>query len=377
MTVYADRGSSIAASVGTWGTTANAYDGATGTTPNTYATWTSTTSGATASIDVGGYDFSTVVAAVDTLNSVTVRARQNVNNVTRIPTITFQPFDGATAIGSAQTITPSTTTNEASATFPVTLAQLRSANFKVRITFTRAAVTQSATANVDHLEVSADYTPLPPTITQAAYCFYADGTESGSTVLAAQDTAPTVDVSSDANLQLRARLQSTSAVDVPATDDWQLQWERNASGTWTNVAAAGTVNGYNSPNLTDGAATTNRLTGGSGSFIAGKVSEDGLVDDRGWTANNFTELLYAMTLRSADLANADTLRFRVLRNGATTGLTFTATPTINVTKAAVTGRPKVYVAGAFTKKPLKVYIGGTWVEKPVKVWTGSTWKVLT
>ena len=77
-----------------------------------------------------------------------------------------------------------------------------------------------------------------PSITQAAYRFYADGTESGSTALAAQDTAPTVDVTTDVNLQLRARLQATTAVAVPATDDFTLQWEKNTSGTWVDATSA-------------------------------------------------------------------------------------------------------------------------------------------
>ena len=38
------------------------------------------------------------------------------------------------------------------------------------------------------------------------------------------------------NLGLRVRLQEGNAGNVPATDDWQLQWEKNASGTWTNAA---------------------------------------------------------------------------------------------------------------------------------------------
>jgi len=325
-----------------------------------------------------------------------------------------------------------------------------------------------------------------------------------STALAAANTPITADVTNgDVNVLLRERLQSTNTVATNATDDWQLQWEKNASGTWTNVAPAagplvdayselnadfsatktlvdsgdgqsflgngqnltragfflsktgsppgtitsylfahtgtfgtngaptgtalatsttvltatslgttaawcyfdfdGTftlVNGtpyvivarintatdisncvnfrydnsssthagnrssyttfwtnasgdlvfevystssttavaYNSPNLTDGAATTNRLGAGTGSFVAGKVSEDGLVDDLGWTANNYTEVLYSLALKQADLANGDTLRFRTLYNGATTNVTYTQTPTVNVTKivAAVT-----------------------------------------
>jgi hypothetical protein len=162
------------------------------------------------------------------------------------------------------------------------------------------------------------------------------GVYSDSDALAAQNTAYTADLSTgDANLQLRTRLQSTNISPIYGTDDFQLQYERNASGTWVNVAAgASGVVPYDSANLTDGAATTNRLGVGTGSFTAGKVSEDGLVDNLGWPGNNNTELLYALTLKQTDLANGDTLRFRVLRNGVTTGLTYTQVPTIPVTKTA-------------------------------------------
>ena len=73
---------------------------------------------------------------------------------------------------------------------------------------------------------------------------------------------------------------------------------------------------------------------GTGSFVAGKVSEDGVVEDVQITASNYTELLYSIKVLQASLADGDTLRFRVLRNAATTGLTYTATPTINIGTAA-------------------------------------------
>ena len=60
------------------------------------------------------------------------------------------------------------------------------------------------------------------------------------------------------------------------------------------------------------------------------MSEDGVANDVGWTANNYTELLYSLQLKAANLAANDTLRFRVLRNGVTTGMTYSVTPTINI-----------------------------------------------
>jgi hypothetical protein len=98
--------------------------------------------------------------------------------------------------------------------------------------------------------------------------------------------------------------------------------------------AAAPVIGFNSASLTDGNATTNRLGAGTGSFVAGEISEDGLVDNHQLTASNYTEHLYSLTLVSSALANNDTLDFRVLRNGATTGMTYTVTPRITASKSS-------------------------------------------
>ena len=327
-------------------------------------------------------------------------------------------------------------------------------------------------------------------LTQAAFRFYEDGTESGSVAIDTQDTNITRDVTADSNLQLRLREQNTFAVAGLTTDDYQLQYELNDSGTfrnivegavasyyfnastggptdpnavwfsdanafdgntatsantgvagstssnylfgagtngsasntttvsqvrariyasgddlgssanaavytsglgellgtatkvatiapgygsyttlstptggwtWAKVAAletkiyadplvgadqvnvarvdlevtiASPVVGFNSSHLTEGEATTNRLGAGTGSFVAGKVSEDGTANDTQITASNFTEEMYSLTLVASELANGDTLDFRVLRNALTTGMTFTVTPRITVSKTA-------------------------------------------
>jgi isoprenylcysteine carboxyl methyltransferase (ICMT) family protein YpbQ len=353
--------------------------------------------------------------------------------------------------------------------------------------------------------------PAPaPLITQAAYRFYADGTETAATALAAQNTSYTADLSSgDVNLGVRLQLQSTNASTVLSTDDFTLQWEKNASGTWADVATlvvdsypqsnrdnsntidsarpamgqsflgngrklakarfmlsqgagfppngaisaalwthtgtfgsgglpatavgspvttsavgvsdastlpttatwydfifdqsvtltngtpyfigavttstigspnsallgadlsspthagnaaywngswivAGsydvifevygdgvisTVAPYDSANLTDSAATTNQLTGGTGTFTSGQVSEDGTVDNLGWAGNNYTELLFSITLKQADLANGDTLRFRVRDSNTEPVFTYSQVPTIPITVGA--GTPTV------------------------------------
>lgn len=160
MTTLAQRGSGTPVTNGTtWATTTNAVDGAAGSNPATYATWTSSTSGATAYIEVGNYSFAAIPDTA-TLNSVTVSLRHLVNNTGRYSTIRFQPYLGATPLGTIANATITVAAHNDQSTFVVTLAQLKGATFKVRATATRAAVTQSGVWSVDYIDVTADYTPL-------------------------------------------------------------------------------------------------------------------------------------------------------------------------------------------------------------------------
>lgn len=171
-------------------------------------------------------------------------------------------------------------------------------------------------------------------LTQRAYGWYEDGAETTSVAIALENTAPTRLVASDSVVQLRISLEETGAGSISGatTDDFQLQYSKNG-GAFTSITASSTnVKGFNSASLTDAGTTSNRLSVGVGSFVAGEISEVGLVTDRQITANNFTEMLYSLTLVAADLAEADQLTFRVLLNGATTNMTFTVTPTITITK---------------------------------------------
>ena len=102
---------------------------------------------------------------------------------------------------------------------------------------------------------------------------------------------------------------------------------------WSHVAVP-----YASSNLTDGAATTSRLTGGTGTFTPGKVTETGTAPSIGWSAGNYTELLFSFTLVAADLADGQTLKFRIGRNDAATYMTYTVEPQLNVMTGPPPGR---------------------------------------
>jgi hypothetical protein len=159
---YVDRGSGTPTTTGTtWASATNAVDGTPPANPATYATMTSTTSGAVATIEISGYDFSTVIPGTATLpgNLITVSLRHFENNTGRFASVAFQPFDGATALGVQQTASLNASAVTAQQTFACTMAQLRSATFKVVVTITGAASTQSRVFSIDHVDVSATYAP--------------------------------------------------------------------------------------------------------------------------------------------------------------------------------------------------------------------------
>jgi len=380
--------------------------------------------------------------------------------------------------------------------------------YKVLVTGAHMTLNNSAVLTAGNGAIVAVLQAAPdPSITQAAYQWFDEGTESGAVALAAVNTAvPGNIVNGDATGTLRVRLQSTTAVAVPSTDDFALQWERNANGTWLPVGSAalidsyaesnqagadaitttgwaygqsflgnggrlssasfwmrrilnpggnvsavlyahtgtygsgrganpvltssitltpaasigtsyawynfdfdgtfemadgtpyviavysdvvgdasnyidlgyditapthagsasnkntsnvwssaavdyifrvyslGPVVPYASPNLPGASPTTNRLGAGTGSFVAGEISEDGVVNDLGWTGNNYTELVYALKVLASAVNDGDTLRFRVVHNGATATMTYGVTPTINIVSGP-TGPGPVALAG--------------------------------
>jgi len=171
-----------------------------------------------------------------------------------------------------------------------------------------------------------------------AWRFYNDGGEATSAPWAAVSTNINVKCGAgDRKVHLRVRIQETAGAAGASTDDYQLQVSKNA-GAYANVAAASSnIKADTGSSLTDGSATTNRatngLTDGSGAFVAGVQEEgDGQVANHALTASNFTEHVWALTLVAADLANGDTLDFRITLNGGAPGMTNSVTPRITVSK---------------------------------------------
>jgi len=170
-----------------------------------------------------------------------------------------------------------------------------------------------------------------------SFRYYEDGTETGSSAIDTQDTDISRNVDSDSNLQIRIRVQEQGpgSVGGVSTDDWQLQYDKNTGGFVNVASSSSNVKAFPSASLVDAADTTNRLGAGTGSFIAGEIDEaNGEVTDHQLTADNFTEYLWSVTLISADLANNDTLDFRVLLNAA--AINSDIVPRITATKSITT-----------------------------------------
>ena len=174
-----------------------------------------------------------------------------------------------------------------------------------------------------------------------AFRFYEDGTESGSTPIAAQDTDVAVDVTGgDVQAHLRTRIQETGGAAGAATDDSGLEYSKN-SGGWTAITASSSdVKADTASGLTADAATTNRgtngISDGTGSFVAGEQEEtNGVIENHQLTASNFTEHVWALTLVSADLADGDTIDFRIALNCGAPGMTNTSVPRITIGKAVL------------------------------------------
>ena len=183
---------------------------------------------------------------------------------------------------------------------------------------------------------SIDITTL--TTTPTWYEFIFDGTVKLNAATAYQACFRAPAGTTAANT-LNLSVQDTVSGYSPGPGNFCNTWDDGVTPYWTGNASVDAIHAiytttpvlpYDNPNLTEGQATTNRLTGGTGTFVPGKVSELGHVQNIGWSAFNFTEILYSVKLIAANLAGGDTLRFRVVRNDTTTEMTYSVTPTVNL-----------------------------------------------
>lgn len=172
-------------------------------------------------------------------------------------------------------------------------------------------------------------------VTPDKFQWYEDGTEAGASAIGSesQDIASRNN-DSDSKLHLRIQIQEDGAGSVggASTDDWQLQRDINDAGTWADVNTTSTrVQTDIASQLTDDGATTDRLSGGAGTFFGGIQEEgDGEVTDFLHQADNFTQHVWALVLIAADNSDADHFDFRVRLNGGAIGSGVEAGVTVTI-----------------------------------------------
>ena len=110
---------------------------------------------------VSGFDFS-AISDGDTLNSVTVYIQFKYSTNTASYTLGSQGYVGATAKGSEYTNT-NTPTGDTDVNYTIdglTISDIKSADFKIRIRCSRGNTNTASTQSVDYIKVAVDYTSV-------------------------------------------------------------------------------------------------------------------------------------------------------------------------------------------------------------------------
>ena len=287
----------------------------------------------------------TALADADTINSVTITVRAQKGGTAGNERFQVDLLIGGAAQGSQQSTGNLTTSfanytgiNDAGWNSDWTQAQLN--GMQVRLTAIQAGMGGTQVTDLDCIDVIIDYTSGGAFTPEAdEFAFYEDGTESGAALV--YQSAPNNSniwrnhtIAADKPFHLRWRVQETGASAGASTDDWGMEVELNGSATWNTFNASSSYAQTAAGGLTDGGATTDRLTAGTGSFVAGEQEEvNGSIEDFQLTASNYTNLVFSGTLVEGDLSSGDRVAFRMTLNG--TPITNSFEPTIQVTTGPV------------------------------------------
>ena len=147
MAIVSSNPSSVV-SAGTWATSTNVY-----TSNDTYATNTGSVQNTEYPMEIGGFNFSALLPG-DTLigTTVTVEAKTGTNNRAQIK---VELMDGTTVLATRALANLSASDVNYTLAATPTLAQLQSANLKVRVTNKRI-VSQASTTSVDYVKIDVE-----------------------------------------------------------------------------------------------------------------------------------------------------------------------------------------------------------------------------
>jgi hypothetical protein len=178
-------------------------------------------------------------------------------------------------------------------------------------------------------------------VSQAHYRFGIDeGTESTHGWHAAQNENPafgSIPLDTTFLLRFLCQCDATALSNV----DFEFQYRKNG-GAWTQISTTSNdVRAVTPTCWANAANTTNRLTGGTGTFEASSqgCTVDGISGGTAFdiVSNGFGETECAIQLRSADLVAGDFIEFRLTHDGGTLMDTYAVTPALGIPLSAVPG----------------------------------------
>ena len=198
-----------------------------------------------------------------------------------------------------------------------------------------------------------------------------------------ENTNPTVDV--DTRFRVRYGVEETAGASDNGIHRLEFSHE---GGAWTLITAGpdhasasaviyGSISDYITNQASSGSGTT-QLLGYSGSEtpVDGEgvegIDSIGLYEaTTGPGKNDYLEQEFNLQIRSADVADGDTIALRVL--SGTNGVIYTSrtlgTITVNEAAGSILA---VKLSDTFTAKPTNVKLGGTFTEKLVKRKAGGS-----
>lgn len=176
------------------------------------------------------------------------------------------------------------------------------------------------------------------TPTQTDFRFYNDdGSETTMTVRAPQTANITMTKGSNLSLFLRIGVQNSGAQAV-STGAWKLQFSKNGGAYADVTTATAGVRHFDSANTADNVATTQRLSGFTGTFTAGRLYDTHAGNtNSGMNGLGASEFVFGTQFVDADLVAGDTIDFKILYAGAVLSGGYPAIPRLTVAGGANLG----------------------------------------
>lgn len=283
-------------------------------------------------------DIDDAPANFSTLTTVTLAINANtVGTVTRSKSATVELRNSSNTVLESFTVelTGTATTYTSSAfTRSATKSEIDGWRLFVNITES-GGMSDTATVSIDRLWASIDYAAGATFLVKKFRFFNDDGNESGSTAAAAENT----DITRRPYEVLRLRFgieQTESDANEGLTRGFRIQYSTNGGSSWSflgsQTESTDHLRAASSAFVSNGTATTSRLTGMTGTFVSGVVrdlSSTAVSITFTSSALTYTEIEWVIMIYGGRFRHNDEVLIRVVEAG-TNDTSPTSVPTSSV-----------------------------------------------